>query len=1219
MKKSSNSISTLLPQLLRLFNNTLEGFEKISEAVTGSSENVAIDLRDDNDVLKRVFVPSFGYMKNRIESFENNIKGISETSTGESNVKLSDGSFRKVILSKLEAEAKDIISLNSVNTFKTRNNHFFESFINPMMYITFDVSGQVPINTEQILVNRYILDIDSQSKKNWFEINYKGKSDVVYETFLRDLLEQGIGYILDNDTVDLPPRDLRFVGDFGVLRITDVDFSEEVNGVTYTSKKKSFKLDKFTYTDIKTGFKDTVSLKVNDFLVVNSEVKDTRYKIIGIDSSTNTVVLELVEGYKSPSIGTEIFSIFSGKDDSVEARVNIGFNEYTVVFIKAIDSYSMIPSKNWSPGSSFYSNDLLIKNSSGIDQTLESYYKSEVVDFGAHLLALAKDNIPPSTLGLIPFAPDLNPTDFSVVQINKQITSNKTIEEIVTLQSQKTSLNSELKELDNSIKNKRAAIASKIYNNNSEREADKNELKNLVLDRTTKGELFSAIVKDIESKSTADVLYDATPKYRLRGFFPQPQNKVSNLTGEQKVIQYEIAYRYLSKDGVANPVDQLPFDDNGVQRDGVLSGWEEYKTKTLPREYNASTGRYEWIDQKVEDADVININTVDISIRKGESVEFKVRSICEAGYPSNPMSSEWSESVIVPFPDDIDTSNKIDKLYNDNKIDLQRVKLLEDLGTQGVLTHIEGSFTANEKYFPHSANQIASGFFTPEQKPIDMFEKISEMTLKLIEFEQILKKIKGVLTVKISDEDGKETLIKKDKLNTFFAGYYADIVANYSVKKGVIISKTFFLILENTAATPLELISRMPGLNTKKVNVSESSTGTILPALFTQYSNVDTFNASDNDYNLYKKYDLVPIVLANPNSPDGEIAARTPYQSSQVKAQFIYNRYMDVAGDETFYSYAMPDTNGAATVTNVVAADLGEYSYARASVGNSSNTNDFIWGGRFIISSGVPVKATILQYENNTDAFDVHVSHPYLANATAFAAAYNALINPTVPLAVPTTGTYWDVRIEAKQLFRQSKFAKLDESTPLGKKQNIYLYDSGTGVTTSSDLPAGFKRTIKCAFDSSDSFLLGQRSCGAYLFMASNTHKDLIVDGTNLISKKEIKQGSDNAIKIPIIFQYRMTDYFGSGNTGLGNIGGDVNNTIINRTYTKRMGIDILDVDNNYFSFDLEVYAKYKSDNLNLEIIPSRSIQVALDDVKRVISGISPNIVETRIDQNRTK
>ena len=40
-----NSLQTILPELLRLFNNSLESFEKVNEAITSSRKSVTINVQ----------------------------------------------------------------------------------------------------------------------------------------------------------------------------------------------------------------------------------------------------------------------------------------------------------------------------------------------------------------------------------------------------------------------------------------------------------------------------------------------------------------------------------------------------------------------------------------------------------------------------------------------------------------------------------------------------------------------------------------------------------------------------------------------------------------------------------------------------------------------------------------------------------------------------------------------------------------------------------------------------------------------------------------------------------------------------------------------------------------------------------------------------------------------------------------------------------------------
>ena len=76
--------------------------------------------------------------------------------------------LEKLVLAKLPTEAQDLSAINSVNEFDIKPNWFFEELINPLLYVSFDITGQAPIDTERAIVQRYILDTNSQSKINFF-------------------------------------------------------------------------------------------------------------------------------------------------------------------------------------------------------------------------------------------------------------------------------------------------------------------------------------------------------------------------------------------------------------------------------------------------------------------------------------------------------------------------------------------------------------------------------------------------------------------------------------------------------------------------------------------------------------------------------------------------------------------------------------------------------------------------------------------------------------------------------------------------------------------------------------------------------------------------------------------------------------------------------------------------------------------------------------------
>ena len=159
----------------------------------------------------------------------------------------------------------------------------------------------------------------------------------------------------------------------------------------------------------------------------------------------------------------------------------------------------------------------------------------------------------------------------------------------------------------------------------------------------------------------------------------------------------------------------------------------------------------------------------------------------------------------------------------------------------------------------------------------------------------------------------------------------------------------------------------------------------------------------------------------------------------------------------------------------------------------------------------------------------------------------------------------------------------------LKAKQQVAYHD-GTNLYDSSVSSAeGVVRPIKMSFDASDQYLLGGRSCGAFLFMSPVNVNTLKVGGETKRSSKQIKAKKDNesnAVNVDIVFQYRMTDYFGNDeSTDTGRIGGFARLAYNNLTYTKKIGLDIFDKYGEQFSFDLEVFAKYSPKGKNLNSI----------------------------------
>ena len=1141
---ANNSISQIIRQFLEMNQNSLENFEKISEAITTDKKTVSLDLFDEQGNLKTVQVPAFGYLKREIERLDLNFKALSGLSSGDTTIKLPDGTFRQINKSKLKTPAKSVTSIAAPREFVAKTNNFFESFLNPLLQVQLDVAGQVPSNTEKIKLRRYIIDSNDANSVEWFDDNLRGVDSLEVNQLISDLATNNISYIVDEEVIDAPVRSTQYNGSFDVSKVRTTQKNIVVDGITQVKTIKLYTLNSFRYNDAEKSMTETESLKVGDELLVNSGNASTKYRVVSLNTDTLEVELLLVEGYESVKIGTAQLKIYKNKEAYDALDIAIGFDERMIAFIKPVDPESNLEAEAWSPGTAFYTNDLVITRENGEVQTLATYYKNEVADFGQMIKALKDDSIPPATIGVQPDAPALDATNFKVTQVNTHLTKSDAFTKIKKLSSNKTVAEDNIKRLDDDLASRRALIATKKYTSAVEKDRDRNELNSLLNQRTAESKLYSSLVNEIKSVADTSSISNITPKYRVRGFWTIPAPKLSGETIPQQVVQFKVQYRYLSADGTPSNVDQIEVSTDSGSTTGSFSNWIEMTTKARQRVKDDVTGKYIWATESIEDGQAVNINQLDIPIQPGETVEFRVKSLSEAGWPANPIESNWSDITRIEFPAGSQASESLVSLIDSNSKEIAKVKLIDELESAGVYTHISDSFTAGDKYFAHSTTSIASGFLTAEQAPISLYDKLVEMQNEINRLRGEIENAVGELVVKLQKEDGSTEVINNNTVKQIFAGYYTDEVADLQIKKGHIVTKTFKILLENSKATPLELISRIAG---ERSTVAYNSSSNLNNGFGVAPSGtVATEVENDNYYRTIGKYDLAPTQYQNTSNLNLSLNYfnEAPYQSGQLRGQFVYSRYRNISNDTNLYTISNLDSGNN---TGTMAYEYGLVDIRSYSGALVDNTNGFVWSGNWDATNSAWDAYDVSSVSNDYDtSIFMHIDHP----------------------ALSTTSTYYDIDpqddptnpFSGNPLYVQAKSAKVNGV------QTAYYYSGAPGLS----------RTVKMAFDPADQYLLGGNSCGSYLFLAPLSTEQLSVDADNTSGKRVVNTGEGNAIAIDVIFQYRMTDYAGKTEGALGNIGGLVANPVTNLTYSKKIGIDIQDAENNLFSFDLEVFAKYK-------------------------------------------
>ena len=1181
MSGTQNSISSLVAQFLRLQKNALEIINGLNEVATSTNQTVQIEMLDEAGLPTNVSIPAYGYLSSQIQRLDSNIQALAGLGDNFSTVRNPDGTYSQIYKSEPLRDPKPFVNLQVPSTFATRDNWFFESFLTPLLYISIDVTGQLPDDADRILIKRIIANTETDEQKAYFDANLNGRNNIGEQEFINALTDNGIFYFVDEEVIPLPLRTIRNTGNFSVLSFYDDTVSTtDSNGQTVQETRRNYKLNSVQYTDTSTGVTNGRTLDVGNVLLT---LDGTRYEIISININQTSVQLKRTSGFQPVSIGPNSLTLLSTQFNPRFVDVNVGYNERQGVFFKKIDDNYNIVASSWSPGVVFWSNQLRINTTGGV-QTLEQFYLNSVADLGQQMLAMAKEKKISAISGLTPDAPTIVPTNFRVVPINTQLTQSTDVQTLNNQVALKATLQSEISQLDTAINTTRSQInsasntsviaqaqvgraslgastATNLTNTTQNVQSLQANLNSLTQQRVQKQQLLASTISQISTTSASTPQLLAEPKYRVRGFWPIPPPKINPTTGQQQVIQFIIEYRYLSDSGVAPAIQQISFqDNNGQQKTGAFSNWNRITTNIRSKVYDASSGTYVWAPEITADADANNINQLDIPITSGEQVEIRIKSVSEAGWPENPITSDWSESVTVSFPADATTESAVVSLTTNLK-DEALLAIQQDLSSRGVDALLNRQFTAGSKTFLIDAPVISSGFTDASGNPVDLFQKLTDLQNEIASLKAMVDKSVGILEVQLVDEAGNTQIITSGQTLKVNAGYYNQIFLNATTSDaGKIAAKIYQLKLVNTAAGLLELSSSLPGGLDVIAGVSTAYT---LPPGYSQNLRYGEIGISVTSLTAA---DIIPqgsTGSAN-NQSFEQLRQASPYASGNANSQFIYPRFKSVGLDQDLYFNAetQPYTSGYDYQGNgngqpLNGPSLIPFDPTDSTVPTASGSNGSVWNGGYTGSTG----AWVGLGNGTLSEFCVHKNHPALNTGLSF----TNLVKPNYA----NNGTV------VYPYFRQSDYFYTNSTF-----NNYWMQLGYTPVTQDFVQGATASREdsmypLKLGFESNDEWLIGKYSCGSYLFLGPATSSLVQVQGSTSLANQTVQQGINNAIIIPIIFQFRATDK-------LGYIGGfNASGNPTNITYTKKMGLDIQVRNQSTFSFDLEVSAKYKNDTLS--------------------------------------
>ena len=799
INKKRNSINDKAAQDIRNTQNVIEILSKLDQSMNSTDNYLSVKTVDQTGKETLTQIPTIGYFKQQLDQIKRTLEILSGVGGNPVNLQIADNEFKRILVADLNIEPRPIANLSPISTFKSDPNWIFDSFLNPKISVEIDLTDKINNITKTIESKRFIVEFDKlitidnngvqvislttdgAIRQQEFIDNYSGKSNIDIVSFVAWLDSPGLvnqldDTLLDQDYFKIEPNRLKYKGNFTVLN-TDTDI---------INKKLWYILDTLTYYNIEDVLNPPtpVDLKVGDLVNVNPNqagvTSSTVYKVVEISTMTSEfrVRFETVYGQEPIPVRLNALSYYSDTISKRTVKVSVGFNEYCVIFIRAVDDSSNLIGQEWSPGVGFYTNELRLDTENGLP--FSDYYIKKVYDYGVIIEDLVQKKTP-NYYGIVPVKPVLTDTNFAVVQTNKHLTDSVDAEKIRDLHNNKNSLASEIEQLQAAIDKQNRIIQTTVFESVTDRKRAENELASLTTKLNTKTSTKVTTIKNI--LASVKNINKIAPVYKLRGFWPIPEAAISNKTEPQEVVQFEVWYRKLSLSGTENPVSTFTNILNNVAQssdinttvnksmtvpktiNAAFSNWTKYKTDSRKRIQDPISGDWKWVIEDVSDANTPNINQLEIDIFPGEKIEIKIKSLSEVGWPETPIESEFSDLLTKEFPANLNNVLADDQfILKEASADDLKVQFQNDLEARGLGLHLDSSVKIQDVYYPHPMNVILSGFKDNSGNVINGYEYLLMLTNRITSLEETLSRAKGVLEVYLVRNGNKVRLFSGNSL-----------------------------------------------------------------------------------------------------------------------------------------------------------------------------------------------------------------------------------------------------------------------------------------------------------------------------------------------------------------------------------------------------------------------------------------------------------------------
>jgi hypothetical protein len=857
MSNTYNSLTQLLNDIHTLHAYSLSHYKSIYAAMSTASDYITFTITTLNDDEETISIPSFTNIERRIAAIENNIDGLTNIQAGNVFTEIVDTNniVRQIFTSSYDKTIAAITDIDDVlqNTslFVDTCDDVLDSMIVPFIKMPLALTDKIPASTKLVMSYRIIV-----SSTNYTIIN-TNVAILTIANIVNYCIANSISYDIITNTHKVIPQVHRYYGEFHVL-------TTSYDGASITTAK----LDTVNYNDNQSASLLSKELIKNDLLT--NSIGSVVYKVESVNVATNIITISTHAGTHSIIPGeSQLYYMDTIMQQNI--NVSVSYNEYSYIFVAAVHNVHNTVA-DYSAVMQFDSSVATIINADGNTVNVNDYIlANDGANIGKYLKAWSKEFNAPAIYAITPDAPVLADTMFRVEQINAHLIDNKRHDDIVKQMQSKNSLAADITIIDTEIAELYKRLNDLDYKDTGDHKIVNEELATKIQDRAIKNALHADIVKSLATTNLEAYAAEYIPKYNIVGFVPEQEPKISIHTAPQKILCYRIKYRYVSLTGSASQGIALTLKDaEGNDYHGTMSSWQEmltpFRSKTLV------DGVITDAVNNIESADQQNLNQIAIAISQNELVELQIQAISEIGYPNVEIASEWSNIITVEFPAEHKTTSEFKIIQDEIASSAQQLQFDQVIDNKQLTDHALDSFIDGQKAYKHTASSIASGFFTNDNRNINIFDQLHIAMDEIAALRAQINQTTTNIKVSILDESGNTYNVVNNSITNIFAGYYISELADTKVA-GDIISKQYYIKLTNLGVTEAQINSMFYG------------------DIAAELLKAATTPAHDG-------YDIIPIgyIVDGYNSQD------LPLGSAQYYGQIIYNRLRNILNTEDLYT-----------------------------------------------------------------------------------------------------------------------------------------------------------------------------------------------------------------------------------------------------------------------------------------------------------------------------